>query len=226
MSPSSRAVAALAVSLLTVFTVTEAFVQTASSPGSRQSAWGCGSGRPSIGDLTATFASTEKAAAAGQPAAAAPAPAPAVPAPTSFREAEVLGLRYMQEGDYERALNAFQRGMKLPGSRADVVRTKMLSGPSPVGGSQGGTEGKVEMRLDEFELQAAHYNIACAYAKLGNVVESVANLKMSFDSGFDNYATVRADPDLSAVHGTAEFDNLMNSYDKKKGFPNPFSFLG
>jgi len=191
-----------------------------------------------------TFASTEEAAnwaatgnaqppapaAPAVPAPAAPAvpapAAPAVPAPTSFREAEVLGLRYMQEGDYERALNAFQRGMKLPGSRVDVVRTKMLSGPSPVGGSAGGTEGRVEMKLDEFELQAAHYNIACAYAKLGNVAESVANIQMSFDNGFDNYATVRADPDLSAVHGTAEFNNLMDRYDKKKGFPNPFSFLG
>mmetsp|Transcript_35725 Transcript_35725/g.106615 ORF Transcript_35725/g.106615 Transcript_35725/m.106615 type:complete len:220 (-) Transcript_35725:415-1074(-) len=219
MRPLSPAVATLALNILLGFTSTSAFVHTASSP--RTVAWGHGAGRPP----TAAFTSTGNAAAAEQQAAAAPAP-PAAPAPTNFREAEVLGLRYMQEGDYERALNAFQRGMKLSGSRVDVVRTKMLSGPSPVGGSQGGTEGKVEMRLDEFELQAAHYNIACAYAKLGNVPEAIANIKMAFDSGFDNYATVRADPDLSAVHGTAEFDNLMNTYDKKKGFPNPFSFLG
>lgn len=52
-----------------------------------------------------------------------------------------------------------------------MVRTKMLSGPSPVGGSQGGTEGKLVMGLDEFELQAAHYNIACAYARLGSISE-------------------------------------------------------
>ena len=61
--------------------------------------------------------------------------------------------------------------MKLPGSRPDVMRTKLLSGPSPVGGAFGGLESSRVMTLDEFELQAAHYNMACAYAQLGNAVE-------------------------------------------------------
>jgi hypothetical protein len=121
--------------------------------------------------------------------------------PSSFREAEVLGLRLMQEGKYEDALNgafyficifsgfvsfpplqifiscmqhsftAFKNGMKLPGSRPDVVRTKLLSGPSPVGGAFGGLESNRIMSLDEFELQAAHYNMACAHAQLGNAEE-------------------------------------------------------
>jgi hypothetical protein len=61
--------------------------------------------------------------------------------------------------------------MKLPGTRPDVVRTKALSGPSPVGGSFGGTESQNIMTLDDFELQAAHYNMACAHARLGNLDE-------------------------------------------------------
>ena len=64
---------------------------------------------------------------------------------------------------------AFQKGMKLPGSRPDVLRTKALSGPSPVGGAFGGTESQSIMALDDFELQAAHYNMACAHARLGNL---------------------------------------------------------
>ena len=146
----------------------------------------------------------------------------AVPTPTTFREAEVMGLKLMQEGEHEEALKAFKTAMNLPGSRPDVVRTRTLSGPSPVGGSAGGTEGKLVMSLDEFEMQAAHYNIACAYARLRNVPESVANLKVAFDCGFDNYATVRSDPDLSEVHGTAEFEALMDRYDKK----GLFGFFG
>ena len=59
--------------------------------------------------------------------------------------------------------------MKLPGSRADVQRTKSLSGPSPVGGAFGGTESRKVLTLDDFELQAAHYNMACAHARLGNI---------------------------------------------------------
>jgi hypothetical protein len=40
-----------------------------------------------------------------------------------------------------------------------------------VGGSAGGTESNEVQTLDEFELQAAHYNMACAYAKLDNAPE-------------------------------------------------------
>lgn len=61
--------------------------------------------------------------------------------------------------------------MKLPGSRPDVVRTKRMSGPSPVGGAYGGTDSQAVMILDDFELQAAHYNMACAHARLGNLDE-------------------------------------------------------
>jgi len=107
-----------------------------------------------------------------------------IPEPTTFREAEVIGLRFMQEGRHEDALTAFKMAMKLPGSRPDVVRTKMLSGPSPVGGSQGGTEGKLVLGLDEFELQAAHYNMACAYARLGNIAEVSLHHGNSFFSWF------------------------------------------
>jgi len=140
------------------------------------------------------------------------------PSPETFREAEVLGLRLMQEGQHDQALKVFQNGLKLPGSRTDIIRTKISSGPSPVGGATGGTEGKVVQTLDEFEFQAAHYNIACACASLDKISESCASLEQAFKYGFDNYATVRADPDLSSVHGTTEFDILMERFDSKKGF--------
>lgn len=53
-------------------------------------------------------------------------------------------------------------------------------------------------------------------------IQSVANLKSAFDYGFDNYATVRSDPDLGDVHPTPEFEDLMNKYDKRFRLPNPF----
>ena len=88
-------------------------------------------------------------------------------APTTFREAEVLGLKLMQEGDYDLALKgtcgsfdntlvgwyqrpfdsthsfrsfhhlytAFQTGLKLPGSRSDVVRSRCPSLRSSIGKS-------------------------------------------------------------------------------------------
>jgi tetratricopeptide (TPR) repeat protein len=147
------------------------------------------------------------------------------PRPRTFREAEVLGLQWMQEGNYGDALDAFQNGLKLPGSKNDVVRTKMLSGPSPVGGSMGGYESKRSNSLDEFELQAAHYNMACAHAQLGNVNDAIANLQTAFENGFDNYATVRSDPDLEPIQKEKDFETLMAKFEPKKGF-NPFGFLG
>jgi len=164
----------------------------------------------------ANYMTADSFAAAGESAI----PEPVV---TTFREAEVLGLRLMQEGSYQEALNVFQKGMKLPGSNKDVVRTKSLSGPSPVGGSMGGYESQTVFPLDEFELQAAHYNIACAHAQLGNLDGSIANLEKSFENGFNNYSTVRGDPDLDAIKDEGDYKKLMDTYDAK-GF-NPFGFL-
>lgn len=113
--------------------------------------------------------------------------------------------------------------MKLPGSRPDVIRTKLLSGPSPVGGAVGGYESENVLQLDEFELQAAHYNMACAYAQLQNVDEAVVNLQKSFENGFNNFSTVRGDPDLQAINGSTEFEDLMEVYDPKKF--NPFGMF-
>jgi hypothetical protein len=104
-----------------------------------------------------------------------------------------------------------------------VIRTKRLSGPSPVGGSTGGMESRNVETLDEFELQAAHYNMACAHAQLGNIAEAIVNLQTAFENGFDNFATVRSDPDLDPIRGEKEFANLMSTYEPK-GF-NPFGKL-
>jgi len=133
-------------------------------------------------------------------------------------------LRLMQDGRHEEALKAFKQAMNLPGTRSDILRTANVPGPSPVGGSKGGTEGRRVKTLDEFEYQAAHYNMACAHAALGNVGESVANLRKAFQYGFDNYATVRADPDLGSVQGSAEFQRLMEEVDPRKF--NPFGVFG
>jgi hypothetical protein len=90
----------------------------------------------------------------------------------------------------------------------------------------GGYESKFTISLDEFELQAVHYNMACAYAQLGNLDEAVAALQVAFENGFDNFATVKQDPDLNPIKGTPAFETLMDKYEPKtKGF-NPFGLFG
>mmetsp|Transcript_21646 Transcript_21646/g.45708 ORF Transcript_21646/g.45708 Transcript_21646/m.45708 type:complete len:209 (-) Transcript_21646:604-1230(-) len=148
-----------------------------------------------------------------------------IPDPVTFREAEVLGLRLMQEGRFDEALIAFQKGMKLPGSRPDVIRSRSVSGPSPVGGSFGGTDSQKVMTLDDFELQAVYYNMACANSRLGNISDSVVNLEKAFQNGFDNYSTVRGDPDLDPIKQSRDYEKLMDTYDGKGGGFNPFGLF-
>jgi hypothetical protein len=54
--------------------------------------------------------------------------------------------------------------------------------------------------------------------------QSIANLQKSFENGFNNYSTVRGDPDLDPIKDQADYKKLMDAYDSK-GF-NPFGFLG
>lgn len=54
--------------------------------------------------------------------------------------------------------------------------------------------------------------------------KSIANLGKAFENGFDNYSTVRGDPDLDPVKSQPDFEKLMDNYETK-GF-NPFGFLG
>lgn len=148
-----------------------------------------------------------------------------IPDPTTFREAEVLGLRLMQEERFDEALVAFQKGMKLPGSRPDVIRSRSSPGPSPVGGSFGGTDSQKVMALDDFELQAVYYNMACANSRLGNIADAVVTLEKAFQNGFDNYSTVRGDPDLDAIKESRDYKMLMETYDGKGGGFNPFGLF-
>jgi hypothetical protein len=101
-----------------------------------------------------------------------------------------------------------------------------VSGPSPVGGATGGTESKTVLSLDEFEVQAAYYNMACATAQLNQSDESLAALRTALENGFDNFATVRSDPDLALLQQAAaeDFEALMQEFEPQRGF-NPFGLF-
>lgn len=62
------------------------------------------------------------------------------------------------------------------------------------------------------------------YSDNDSISQSIANLAKAFENGFDNYSTVRGDPDLDPVKQERDFVKLMDSYENK-GF-NPFGFFG
>mmetsp|Transcript_27863 Transcript_27863/g.64554 ORF Transcript_27863/g.64554 Transcript_27863/m.64554 type:complete len:198 (+) Transcript_27863:2-595(+) len=138
--------------------------------------------------------------------------------PTTFREAEVLGLRMAQDGDYEGALRAFQSALKLPGSYTARYREVK---PSKVGG-QPVVETYEVQELDIFEKQSAHYNMACACAQLGRLDESLSHLRDCFAIGFRNYKIAKTDPDFDPIREEPEFKKLMKDTEKEMGFIGKF----
>lgn len=54
--------------------------------------------------------------------------------------------------------------------------------------------------------------------------KAILNLGKAFENGFDNYSTVRGDPDLDAIKQEKDFEKLMSEYEST-GF-NPFGFFG
>ena len=62
------------------------------------------------------------------------------------------------------------------------------------------------------EEQAALYNMACAYAALRQQDSALACLEGAFEAGLTDYATVRSDPDLSAIP-RPELEKLLGKYD-------------
>ena len=60
----------------------------------------------------------------------------------------------------------------------------------------------------EGEEHAALYNMACAYARLGQRGPALTCLEGLLEAGFDDFKSIRSDPDLAPVRG-GELDQLL-----------------
>lgn len=60
------------------------------------------------------------------------------------------------------------------------------------------------------EYQLSHYNAACCYAKTGAIDASLEALNETMIAGFDDYAKIRSDPNLTEVRKDERFKPLIN----------------
>jgi len=60
------------------------------------------------------------------------------------------------------------------------------------------------------------YNAACTYSRLMKKPEAMDALRKAWETGFRDSSWARRDPDLSSLHGDAEFDRL---YPEKPSAP-------
>ena len=114
--------------------------------------------------------------------------------PRRSKEAIAAGLDLFSQGNYKAAIDMFQLALELPGS--GVMR--MAGSPKEISCSSEGEE------------QAALYNMACCWGKLGASAAAITCLtSLLEDTEFDDFNAVRTDPDLSSVRGP-ELDALLS----------------
>ncbi|PNW77501.1 hypothetical protein CHLRE_10g439350v5 [Chlamydomonas reinhardtii] len=116
--------------------------------------------------------------------------------PKRCKEAIDKGLELFKQKQYDQAVAMFNLALELPGNGAYRLQgsPREFSCPS------------------DAEEQAALYNMSCAYAQMGQREACLTCLEAVLESGFEDYTTMRADPDLAPVRGPA-FDQLLGRYD-------------
>lgn len=65
----------------------------------------------------------------------------------------------------------------------------------------------------EKEERSALYNMACCYSQLEELESGVACIRGLLEDGFDDFATLRSDPDLQFIRSSTEFESLLRKFD-------------
>lgn len=117
--------------------------------------------------------------------------------PISAAEALEWGQARFDKGEFESAKDLFREVFTLPGSGSMRYqgRLKELSCAS------------------EGEINAALYNMACCFAKMGRVEDGLQAMSDCMENGFDNYEAFKTDPDLQSLRQSPDFDKVIGKYD-------------
>jgi len=73
-----------------------------------------------------------------------------------------------------------------------------------------------EILKSEPDDYIAHYNIACAYARLGKKELALEHLRKSVECGFSDLEKIKDDPDLESLRETEEFKRIVSGEVKPK----------
>jgi Flp pilus assembly protein TadD len=69
-------------------------------------------------------------------------------------------------------------------------------------------EANIAMALRPNEASVL-YNVACIFSRSGRLDDAMNALRKAWENGFKDSNWVRRDPDLAALHGRPEFENLF-----------------
>ncbi len=122
-----------------------------------------------------------------------------------------LGGLYYEAGEYDKALLTYTRALRYFRSDAKILNNI---------GSVLLAKGEMEKAVGYF-VQANRvsgdfveplYNMACAYAKMGNEAEAVSSLKKAYKMNPDVMQWALQDPDLEELRGIGDFNAMIREH--------------
>lgn len=124
--------------------------------------------------------------------------------PQSATEAIERAIKALEQDDAESAETLLLEALTLPGTGPTRVRGKPAE-------------------LSEGELQAAHFNLACARARLGSLDDAMDSLEEAVQNGYENIKQMQSDADLQQLQDNSErFNQLVESLQTRKRSSLPF----
>jgi tetratricopeptide (TPR) repeat protein len=125
------------------------------------------------------------------------------------------GVQYASRRDYQNALKEFKAAERISprfqGLQMNLGVT-YLQLKDYVGASE-----HLKRAIDQNPKDAAaHYNMACLQARLGQIDDAVASLTAAKFNGLKMTASVKRDPDLASLHGRNDFETLFKQTERTR----------
>lgn len=117
--------------------------------------------------------------------------------PKVCKEAINAGLELYRSKQYKEAITMWQKSLEMPGSGAMRMSGTVREFSCP----------------SEGEENAALYNMACAYSQLKETQSAVTCIQGALENGFDDFQTLRKDPDLANIQGGA-LEEVIGKFEK------------
>ncbi|KAJ7231257.1 hypothetical protein O6H91_Y457600 [Diphasiastrum complanatum] len=75
-------------------------------------------------------------------------------------------------------------------------------------------ESVLGLKPEPREEAVASYNVACCYSKLNQVEAGLSALEEAMEAGFDDFKTIRMDPDLQTLRNSEKFKPVIEKFDE------------
>ena len=125
---------------------------------------------------------------------------------------DVLGISYLQKGDFEQAIKELQKAVKLSGGSPEYLADLGY------GYARAGEKSEALKILDELQEQSKHkyvpqYEMALIYTGLGQKDEAFVYLEKAYDARSGSLFLLKVDPRIDSLRSDRKFLSLLERMD-------------